>query len=372
MVKKVNALFTDALVLETQTQKGKLDTNKGLDALLKRLDNERMMEFKNRGYSIKDGNNVEYFLGNSSSSTYMGINEQSFRNSMRNVVNHAITKAMQKNLASFSSSLAANNEVTLKNITCVNLDLTIDQTSQIDLLRDAVVEQKTFADISNDISSETQTLMEDVKNKTGVDLNGVVSTIGNTLSGALGIGNSNTKSKTEIYKEVSVNIADQIQNGTKDTITNDNITDFMHAARAENIAELQDVTCVTGKLDIKQKSIVNAILKTKVFAENVTQVANKIVDKFKEDTRTLDMTTGTDAVIGETLVKGIDAAGNAAVKIGEGINTASSGLFASFSTGMWVTGAVIIAVIIAAAFMFYSLMGNEALTGAVANKIKNS
>ena len=197
----------------------------------------------NPGYSLKDGKRVEQFIGNRElvPLTWESL-KKNFRESMCNVVNHAITKAIQKNLASFSASLAADNEVILKNITCkLRLDHRPNESNRP--LRDASVEQKTFADISNDISSETQTLMEDVKNKSGVDLNGVVDTIGSTVTDVLGVGNSSTKSKTEIYNEVGVKTADQIQNGTKDTIDNVNITEFMDAARAENSAELQEVTC---------------------------------------------------------------------------------------------------------------------------------
>ena len=113
----------------------------------------------------------------------------------------------------------------------------------------------------------------------------------------------------------------------------------------------------------------NAILKTQVFADAVTEVANNIVDKLKDDTKDIDMNVGTDAVIGETLVKGIDAAGDAAIKVGEGINKASDGFSMLYLLQRWYGVLLLSRLFLLWRLCFISLMGNEALTGAIANKV---
>jgi len=372
MVKQKIELFRDAATLDISiSQTNKVDTNKGLDALFKRMDVQRM-EFEKSGYSIKNGQKVEYFFGNNKKEKILNITEEQFTESLRNVSNHAMTKVMAKNIASFSSSLAANNTINIENLECVNLNLDISQKSFVDLVTDRSVTQKTYTEINKEVSSEAQNLMNNEEVKKGVDLNGVVDTVASEAASILGVGNSSSTDKKDIHKSISTKIGDKIQNKSEQVMTSDNITEMLDSAAAENSVNLQNVKCINSNIKVKQENMVNALLKSSVFAEQVNNIAVLVREELKQEMKDIDMNVGTDAVIGETLVSGIDAAGDAAIKVGQGIKEAGSGFFGAMSTGIIVWGAVAVAIVIAMAFMFYSLMGNEALTGAMANKVRNS
>jgi hypothetical protein len=305
------------------------------------------------------------------------INNSTLETSVNNMVNAAMTNALQNNKASISAMAQADNDLDISNNDVGDGGISgINQNAKSTVTVDDIVKQENIASISNDFSTQISSIIDkatsdvtDISNKTkdGTNIgqtiagiagdvagvaNNAITTAGECFKGLFG-GGSHTQTSNTIINEVNeeINIDNSVTSKSENNIKNimetllsaENIANAISTARASNKLVLSGNKTKFIK-DIHQEAIAENITKALVNQVNNLKVGNKVLNKLdkvlhqvnnkyykSEDTKS----QGDLADIGTGLVGIIAAGGDAGKKILDGAGNFVKSPFEGLAELMW-------------------------------------
>ena len=305
---------------------------------------ELQFPFKTQTKPVVDTKKKAGFFGFGGGGTELETENTDIRNNTlkntKKMMASASLEAVSTNQQSFSALLLSKNTMTIANIICAGdfnfggPNAGIDQKNEVDVTANIKMATSVSTSMKTSMSNSFTDAMCDKTKVGGSSLEGMVGKVVdgvagvaknsvNALAGVLG-NSTSEKTRNTTIENIKTELNTAVENYLNVKLSNENVQAAVIKAQADNEIVVKDIQC-GGDANIKgiaQTNVIKGFLEA-LFENEVSTDLEQIM--LTEMSATVDVMfegTGDIAAIGSALAENINAIGDAAPGIGDGIANA--------------------------------------------------